>query len=67
MLVFGIISLVIGALITYYGFALNSDPSARLASLIASGNTNPGLPFIVIGVVLIVIGIVLLILRFSKK
>lgn len=67
MKVGGIILIVLGALLSILGFAVNSTPDAQLLSFIAGKGTNPGTPLIIIGILLIAGGIALVIFAGKKK
>ncbi len=63
----GIISIVLGGLLTVLGFAVNSTPDAKLLSFIAGKGTNPGTPLIIIGIILVAGGIALVYFAGKKK
>ena len=60
MWIFGIILIIIGGGMTWYGSSQNSSLEAQLESLFSSGQTNPGDMFKIIGIIVIVVGVVLL-------
>jgi len=66
MLVSGIASSVIGAILLIFGFFFNSRVRNDFNLLMEHGN-NPGNGFILVGVILLFIGIVILGLRYVKK
>lgn len=66
MKVGGIILIVLGCLLAILGFAANSSDELQIVSFLSGHGTNPGTPFIVIGVILIIVGVLLIILK-SKK
>ena len=67
MKVGGIILIVLGALLSVLGFAVNSTPDAQFLSFIAGKGTNPGTPLIIIGILLIAGGIALVVFAGKKK
>ncbi|MBR0085057.1 MAG: hypothetical protein IJL97_00755 [Lachnospiraceae bacterium] len=60
MWIFGIILIIIGGGMTWYGNSQNSDWAAKIESLVNSGNFNPGDTIKIIGIIVIVVGVVLL-------
>lgn len=63
----GIIILLFGGGLLYYGYEKNSDWSAQIISFLSSGGTNPGTPLIIAGVVLILVGLGLLLYSIKQK
>lgn len=57
----GLIILLFGSGLIYYGYSQNSSWSSQLLSVLGSGKTNPGTPLIIFGIVVSMIGIVLLV------
>lgn len=66
-LISGILTLIVGIILTIAGNSINSDPSTQLVSLLSGKGSNPGMPLIIIGVILIVIGVILLVAYFMGK
>ena len=60
MWIFGIILIIIGGGMTWYGNSQNSNAEAIVESFIKSGQLNPGDTFKIIGIIVIVVGVVLL-------
>lgn len=67
MVLIGLIAIVAGVVSALYGNAQNNDMSAQFKSFLSSGNTNPGDPFLYIGIAVAVIGVILLIVGLTKK
>jgi hypothetical protein len=67
MKICGIISTVLGALITFMGIAMNNDGRTVADHFMQTGSTTPGNGAIIIGLMMFVIGVVLLVLNYLKK
>lgn len=67
MIVVGVILMVAGAASLIVGFSQNSSLEAQFTSILSSGATNPGTPWIIAGAIVATIGLVLLIAGVVKK
>ena len=63
----GIILIVLGAILSILGIAVNSTPDLKLLSFLIGKGTNPGTPLIIIGLLILIGGVVLLVFGLKKK
>ena len=63
----GIILSIIGGLLTILGVAANSSNDLKLISFLSGNGTNPGMPLIIIGIILLAGGIALIVFASKKK
>lgn len=61
MIVFGVISLVVGAVLYFMGTNINNDMDAQMESFFNDGITNPGSTQETIGIILMIVGVLLVI------
>lgn len=66
MFVLGVLAIIIGAILTIVGFAMNNSLEAQLISAFSTGSINPGTIFIVIGIILLVVGVLLVVMKKKK-
>lgn len=64
---FGGILIVVGVALLQYGNKLNNSLEAQFDSLLSSGSTNPGTPWLTLGAVGAVLGLILLVAGLRKK
>ena len=64
---FGIFMLIMGVLSAIFGSAMNNDVDLQMEALFEHGTTNPGDPFVYIGVVVATIGLILFITGLAKS
>ena len=58
--IIGCAGLIVGAVSTIYGYALNNDAGYRWDTFWETGNTDPGEPFIVAGIICMAVGVLAL-------
>jgi len=68
MVIFGIVLAAGGIGLMIYGNSENNNIGNQIMSLLGSGRTNPGTPWMIAGGVVIGIGVILMLIKlFSKK
>lgn len=67
MIVFGVISLIVGAVLYFMGTNLNNDMDAQMESFFNDGITNPGSTQETIGIILMIVGVLLIIVGAIMK
>ena len=65
--IIGLIFLLIGGGLAFYGYSENNSLEAQVSSLFGQGSLNPGTPFISFGVILVIVGAILLLAWFLKR
>lgn len=63
----GVIVLLFGGGLLYYGYEKNSNWSAQVMSLLSRGGINPGTPLIIAGAILILVGLGLLLYSIKQN
>jgi NADH:ubiquinone oxidoreductase subunit 6 (subunit J) len=67
MKIIGIISVIIGAILTLIGISANAQPLDFQTVMRHGPNYSPGNGVIVIGIIILAVGILLLVLRYVKN
>lgn len=67
MIVFGVISLIVGAVLYFMGTNINNDMDAQMESFFNDGITNPGSTQETIGIILMIVGVLLIIVGAIMK
>lgn len=49
------------------GISTNNNATAQLAGLLSGNGTNPGMPLIIVGVILMIVGALLAVFHFVGK
>jgi len=65
--IIGVLLMIAGLISTIYGYQMNNSVEAQLNAIFSSGQTNPGMPFIIAGIAALVIGAILLVMGYTKK
>ena len=67
MQVGGIVGIAAGVILLGVGFWMNGDQQLVSEYLWKYGRTNPGSPYITVGIIVLVIGVILLVLKYVQK